>query len=399
MSDLKTQCEKSFYRELYHPDGGKYALVQDTVSGRIYMRKTLAVFNTRVFAYLQQHPDPHIPRVHAFWEEDGELTVIEELISGFTLDYLLANELLDKAAKGDVVRQICEGLAFLHGANPPIIHRDLKTANVMLTDDGTVKIIDYDAAKVYDASEEKDTVLIGTKGSAAPEQYGFGKCDVRTDIYGVGIMIRDMFPEDEAMQRIAEKATQLDPKNRYQSVQDLARELPEWCFGKYAGGSGAISKRRGGVFGGEHSHSLSGKDFITTDSLPIEEISLPVGTKLHKFWPIPGFRSGKPWKMLAAILGYFFLSGIALSLNVTEPVADTVKNADLWLNRICFLGAELSLVDLFTDWSGIWHRMPLMTGGGKWVKCLGYFLCLTEIVCGWTFVCVLIERTVLMAIH
>ncbi len=103
--------------------------------------------------------------------------------------------------------------------------------------------------------------------------------------------------------------------------------------------------------------------------------------------------------MLAAILGYFFLAGIALSLNVTEPVADTVKNADLWLNRICFLGAELSLVDLFTDWSGIWHRMPLMTGGGKWVKCLGYFLCLTEIVCGWTFVCVLIERTVLMAIH
>jgi len=353
MSVLKTQCEKGFYKELYHQDGGKYALVQDTVSGRIYMRKTLNVFNKRVFAYLQEHPNPHIPRVHAFWEEDGELTVIEELISGFTLDYLLANGMLDKAAKGDVIRQICEGLSFLHGANPPIIHRDLKTTNVMLTDDGTVKIIDYDAAKVYDATEVKDTVLIGTKGSAAPEQYGFGKCDVRTDIYGLGIMIRDMFPEDEAMQRIAEKATQLDPKNRYQSVQELMRELPEQCG----------------------------------------------GTNLNKFWPIPGFRSHKPWKMLTAIFGYCFLVGLAFSLNVTGPVADAAKTADLWLNRICVLGLELSLVDLFTDWSGIWHRMPLMTGVGKWVRGLGYFLCLTEIVCGWTFVCVLIERTVLMAIH
>jgi serine/threonine protein kinase len=184
-NSIRTQCEQSFYEELYHYGSGKRSIVMDRVSERAYFQKVLSVYNIDVFRYLKSHSNIHIPKVHSFWEEDGKLVVIEELISGYTLDYLLENEKMDDVRKKDILLQICDGLIFLHSAEPQIIHRNLKPSNIMVTDDNTVKIIDYDAAKVFDRNEEKDTVLIGTRGSAAPEQYGFGKCDERTDIYAL----------------------------------------------------------------------------------------------------------------------------------------------------------------------------------------------------------------------
>ena len=82
MKDLKSACEQSFYEELYHIDSdGKtdLSIVRDTVTGRIYMRKTLSVYNIAVIEYLRTHRDPHIPSVARYWEQDGKLTVIEEL--------------------------------------------------------------------------------------------------------------------------------------------------------------------------------------------------------------------------------------------------------------------------------------------------------------------------------
>ena len=66
--------------------------------------------------------------------------------------------------------EICDGLLFLHAAEPPIIHRDIKAENILIDRTGCVKIIDYDAAKMYHKGKNRDTVLIGTEGSAAPEQ-------------------------------------------------------------------------------------------------------------------------------------------------------------------------------------------------------------------------------------
>ena len=76
------------------------------------------------------------------------------------------------AERVDILAQICDGLEFLHSANPSIIHRDIKASNIMVTDDFVVKIIDYDAAKIYVTGQTKDTMMIGTQGLAAPEQYG-----------------------------------------------------------------------------------------------------------------------------------------------------------------------------------------------------------------------------------
>ena len=121
--------------------------------------------------------------------------------------------------------QICDGLEFLHSANPPIIHRDIKASNIMVTDDYVVKIIDYDAAKIYVTGQTKDTMMIGTQGLAAPEQYGFAQSDVRTDLYALGKLVERMLPGNVDAKRITDKATEMDPKKRYASAAQMKAHI------------------------------------------------------------------------------------------------------------------------------------------------------------------------------
>lgn len=337
-NDIAAQCEQSFYEELYHYADGKRCLVRDKVSEHIYMRKTLDVYRTEVFQYLRDHPSPHIPRIQAFWQDGSRLVVIEELISGVGLDYALENAKQDRPQRLDMVRQLCDGLSFLHGAHPQIIHRDLKPSNVMITDDGIVKIIDYDAAKPLDDAQDHDTVLIGTRGSAAPEQYGFGKCDARTDVYGLGGIIREMFPDDPQMQQIAGKATQIDPAARYQTVQELRADLPD--------------ERR-------YSGPANGRTTVDALDRSQSEQSEPRELALHHLWPIPGFRTRKIWKMIVAVLVYLMIAGEVMTCTPSNPSAANPL-LDTWIFRFTVLGAMLSVVDVVTDWTGLFSRFPLM---------------------------------------
>ena len=138
----------SFFKELYHYSDD-CVLVADTVSDHLYIKKTLSVYNKDVFAYLKDHHDPHIPRVYSYSEENGKLTVLEEVVQGSTLEYVLINEHPDEEERLRILYELCLGVEFLHHAVPPIIHRDIKASNIMICDDGSVKLIDYDAAKIY----------------------------------------------------------------------------------------------------------------------------------------------------------------------------------------------------------------------------------------------------------
>jgi|GEM_PF-2462105 len=226
---MKNANDRPVYRELYHvSSGGKtlVSVVEDEGSGKIYYRKVLSVYNVKVFAYLKEHACPYIPKIFNFVEEEGKLTVIEEMVRGETLDFVLQNRDLKKKEKIRILLNVCDALIFLHSAKPyPIIHRDLKPSNVMIADDGRACLIDYDAAKVFAPGRTKDTELIGTQGSAAPEQYGFAQSDVRTDIYALGVMIGMMFPKDFRMQRIAARATKLSPDDRFQSVKQIRERI------------------------------------------------------------------------------------------------------------------------------------------------------------------------------
>lgn len=83
----------------------------------------------------------------------------------------------------DYIEQLCAVVRVLHEQKPIIIHRDIKPSNVMLSADGVIKLIDFDASKDFTPDEKRDTELIGTFNYAAPEQYGFASSDPRTDIY------------------------------------------------------------------------------------------------------------------------------------------------------------------------------------------------------------------------
>lgn len=237
LESLKIQCERSFYRELYHFQGKRQTLVMNETTGRIYLKKELEYFAPEVLHYLKQHKNRQIPELHDYQErDDGTVSVLEEYIQGDTLEWILEDakpgEFTETRMRA-IVTELCKGLEFLHQADPPIIHRDLKASNIMIADDGRVLLIDYDAAKVYHDESHRDTVLIGTEGSAAPEQYGFAQSDARTDIYAMGVLLKRMLdgiPDRETGRSAGAGAarwkTKASGKQKEPMISDTERELP-----------------------------------------------------------------------------------------------------------------------------------------------------------------------------
>lgn len=221
IDDLKTKCEQTFYSELYHFEETSQGLLLDKTTGHIYLKKTLDTYDKDVYGWLKANHNIHIPAIHSFWEENGKLIVLEEYIQGETLDSLMSKTSLAESERIRIILDVCDALTFLHSAVKPIIHRDIKPSNIMLTSEGIVKLIDYDAAKVFHNGKKEDTTLIGTVGRAAPEQYGFAQSDARTDVYSMGCLIRELFPSDGRYSAIIAKSTAMDPKDRYQTVAEL----------------------------------------------------------------------------------------------------------------------------------------------------------------------------------
>ncbi len=227
------------YEELNRQSGNGNLLLRNRILGVVCVRKELEFYDKTVFDYLKDNHCPHIPDIYDYREEDGKLIVIESYIQGRTLDEYLAKEGPDRNEKLRIIGEILDGIEFLHCAPVPIIHRDLKPDNIMIDNTGTVKIIDYDAAKTYKPGETKDTTLIGTIGSAAPEQFGFAQSDPRTDIYAMGILIRKVFGSDTSYDLVVAKATRMDPDQRYQTVDELRKAL----FRGRAGGVRSLRSR------------------------------------------------------------------------------------------------------------------------------------------------------------
>ena len=218
--ELINKFENSLYEELYHLDDDKI-IIFDKNNNRLCIKLKLEYFNIDVFEYLKNNHNKYIPIVFDYWLENDYLIVVEEYVQGKTLEELIENNEINDNQKRKILFDLLEAVAFLHNRKPPIIHRDIKMSNIIITDDGNTKLIDYDAAKTYKENENKDTVLIGTHGSAAPEQYGFGQSDVRTDIYAIGILLKQLFPNDNRMNNISLKASKLNKEGRYQKIDEL----------------------------------------------------------------------------------------------------------------------------------------------------------------------------------
>ena len=119
--------------------------------------------------------------------------------------------------------EVLEQLAFLHGLQPPVIHRDIKPQNVIVDGEDHCHLIDLDIARQQN-DRDKDTLAVGTRLTSPPEQFGFRATDARSDIYSAGVLLRycltgaygeaedAALPED--LKGGVQKATRFGPENR-----------------------------------------------------------------------------------------------------------------------------------------------------------------------------------------
>ncbi|MBP3594660.1 MAG: serine/threonine protein kinase [Lachnospiraceae bacterium] len=193
--------------------------------------KRLKGGNPEIYRLLSIQSNPHIPQIYAVEEQENELLIAEEYVDGESLSEHLQKNLLSDEQKLNYALQLCEAVGFLHALNPSVIHRDIKPSNILINGKGELKLIDFDASRYYkEAPSSSDTRLLGTVEYAPPEQFGYSQTDVRSDIYSMGVVFHEMRPTEnkrlaEQWEKIAEKCTSFDPKNRYQSVAELKREL------------------------------------------------------------------------------------------------------------------------------------------------------------------------------
>ena len=190
---------------------------------------------------------PAIPAIVDVIESPESFILVMDYVAGMSMQRILERDgTVPEEQILDIAKQLCDVLGYLHSQPAPIIYRDVKPANIMLQPDGKVKIIDFGTSREYKKNAVEDTTCLGTRGYAAPEQYGgMGQTDARTDLYSLGVTLyhlvtgknpaeppyeilplREVDPSlSPGLEYIIQKCTQKDPAQRYQSAEELLKDL------------------------------------------------------------------------------------------------------------------------------------------------------------------------------
>lgn len=196
-------------------------LVREKDGEQIFVRKILKRPHD-IYLTLKNCPHPYLPQLYEVIVSEDSTILIEEYVEGRTLG---SAELSEKQLLG-AVRELCSVLEFLHKRD--IIHRDIKPSNIILAEDGHIRLIDFDAARMPKDDLEQDTTLLGTRGYAPPEQYGFSQTDARADIYALGVTLKQLLgdkAQKPRYRRVIQKCINLNPDKRYQSIRQMKRAL------------------------------------------------------------------------------------------------------------------------------------------------------------------------------
>lgn len=193
---------------------------------------------------------PNLPRITHCFSERGRQYIVMDLVTGDTVEKLLRNSpqgRLSLEEIADITRQLVDVLEYLHTHEPPIIFRDLKPANIMVMAKHVVKLIDFGIARFFTKGKRTDTVALGTPGYAAPEQYGSGQSDARTDIYALGATLHQcltgvdpsavpfkfdppsvLVPDlPKELDEVILKCVNMDPAQRWASVEEFGQAFAQ----------------------------------------------------------------------------------------------------------------------------------------------------------------------------
>lgn len=232
---------------------------------KMIVRKTISGTNKALYKQLVHIRHENLVQIMGLEETESICHTYEEYINGETLAQIIAKGPTCEEKVLHWIGQLCHAVRLLHKQSPSIIHRDIKPGNIMLSPDGIIKLIDFDASKECTPNKQRDTELVGTPHYAAPEQYGFAASDARTDIYAIGILFHELItgykpneinsPYEGVYKSVIQKCMELDPKRRYHSVEELEyqigiREIREVIgfVGRIAESRTEVWRRRGILF-------------------------------------------------------------------------------------------------------------------------------------------------------
>ena len=321
-----------------------------------------------MYEYLYRNPVAGIPRLINYYEDGNQLIVIEEYISGTSLQEKIDNSDLSVSDIRSYMIMLCNILNALHSMTPPIIHRDIKPSNIIITSYNYAMLLDFNAAKQFSGQNESDTVLIGTPGYAAPEQYGFGSSSPKTDIYSLGIVLREMLgsitpvpdiaPILHRLNLIADRCTQMTPAARYQSVAELKNAVSQSYYPAQHSTSAAGNSSQYA----HHNHDN------TNNAANADTAKRAIHDSASRFLP-PGFRTRTPWKMLLSSVAYLFIIWLCLSLEL-----ENTYGAKLWLERIFCLGMFIFAICCSFNYLNVQNILPLCKSKNRFLHYVGIIL-------------------------
>ena len=140
---------------------------------------------------------PSLPGIYDHFTDAGRWYLVMDYIEGETLEARF--DRLGRMRVEEVLQvgmQLCEVLGYLHNCQPPVIFRDLKPANIIVSPRGRIYLIDFGLARLFDPAQSKNSSPFGSPGYAAPEQYESPQTTVRADIYSLGATLHQLLTGD-----------------------------------------------------------------------------------------------------------------------------------------------------------------------------------------------------------
>lgn len=368
---LEEESRLSFYRELTVLDEKKnIVLVQDRRNSELCVKKTLDIYSRDVYEQFASVRIEGVPAVKECVADDGKLIVVEEYVQGRSLKQVLDEHgLLNEEQAYEIAVQLVDILVRLHQLEPAIVHRDIKPSNIIIEKNGHVNLIDFNAARHVNADKNEDTRMQGTVYFAAPEQFGFGQSDERTDIYGLGATINYIMTGDKPGAGIAEcrfsdilkKCLMVDAKDRYQSAEELRGVLDMLNYSIVQDNR----KKAETAFGKDNTISVvrtyrNIRDIIVKMYRKYQKRNYDIDTSWRRYL-LPGFRRLNVVYCLIALVWYAVIVWMTITFAVTDSKTGIpVTGGELTMYKIAVFVLLFGMTMWFGNYLNIRRKLPGM---------------------------------------